>query len=1462
MISVLLMLFLVLSLVPAAFAEGEEHVRIGSAEEFLRFAAACAEESYSAGRVFELTADLDLSNTAFEPVPYFAGRFLGNHRLITGLSVTGDGSRLGLFRRAAPGAEIRDLTVRGTVSPAASGLVESCSFSGALTAEHQAGGIAGRNDGHIKACTNHGAINTVAVTARGELRFDLSAVHEDDFVNIANLGGIAGDNNGSVLACVNRGPVGYKHDGFNVGGVAGKSAGYVYDCTNSAPVTGRRDVGGIVGQLIPFAAWDLSNGRLEELAGKLGGMQNLLNDLRRDVKSYSEDIAWELSLLNDYTHEAVDAVEELMGKTVENELTIEASLTYDGERPEFDFSASDLWSLDVEALNEALNNMRGEAQYIAALTGDGLHTAANDLGAVAKQMDAVFSTLLNTVNAAGSYGATYDLSESQAYQRDTGAVDACRSTGSVDAESNAGGVTGTVAFELDFDMEDRLHASDFLVSDARRYLFAAVRGCSSYGAVTVKNEGAGCIAGTADIGVVINCIGVGEARAQSGDCVGGIVGLGNSVTIKQNYSNANINGTNYVGGIVAKIMSEKAGYYPYSSSSVTYVDAPSNASVLKSNMAVNTSVIATTCAGRIYGSKEGGGSVTIGVNGNAAEDNRALYEGTLVISGVTQEVVDSEQNGVNNGAAYFKLKANYVSHGWDFNSKWTNQETETYPYKPWQAAPPTITGSLVSGDTSISGNSTDGGTIYIKIGKGKEQSTVCSGTTFTLTGIEPLKSGSTVQLYTKTSGKEASYINQYTVGYPGSGTEADPWRVYSAEDLQGVYKAGYYKQMNDIDLTSWISANSATKGWVPVGYNGNGTIVYDGDNHKITGLWTNTTDSYTGLFSSINNGTIKNLTLQLNAKKVKGGDYTGALIGRIGAGTIENVTVTGNVQGGNNTGGIVGYSTSTMLKNLSYSGQVTGSGATGGITAYVSGQPVTACQVTASTIKSTGGNVGGLIAAGNASVSQCKVIGTTVSQTGTGSGISVAGLTANVTGAVTQCLADATVSNASASGYTAGLAAKSSSTIKECSATGSVTSTGSNAKTGGLVAETTSGSSIEDCYSTASVSGTQYTAGLVGYNYGKVNRCYASGNVSSTYYGSGLVGYNNGASAVVTNCVALGSKVEVSDQSGWGIRVIGGYTNGAPEPDESNYAWNGMQISVNGIPKQIQDNILDGQSLSDSEIKLRDSYDALYWDFENVWAMPADGYPVLQWQLESSEPEVVKGDLNDDGKVSISDVVLIIDVIAGTITDANKVAAADVNGDGKESISDCVAAIDLIATQTSTPSSTRRKANAMLSNTDFLTAAMQENVLSISLASERRYTAFQMTVSVPEGMTLGCATMDEMCGADHLLTVRDLGGGRYLVAGFSADNNELTGNSGRLLTLSTEGQTAEDIVISDIEFATTQAEAYYLADVAVGGTPTGIKEMKNEELRMKNEIYDLQGRRVTKATKGIYMYNGKKTIIK
>ena len=71
----LLALLLLPALCPAAFAKEPERIRISSTADFRRFAEACCEESYSAGRVFELTADLDLSNTDFAPVPYLPGFF-------------------------------------------------------------------------------------------------------------------------------------------------------------------------------------------------------------------------------------------------------------------------------------------------------------------------------------------------------------------------------------------------------------------------------------------------------------------------------------------------------------------------------------------------------------------------------------------------------------------------------------------------------------------------------------------------------------------------------------------------------------------------------------------------------------------------------------------------------------------------------------------------------------------------------------------------------------------------------------------------------------------------------------------------------------------------------------------------------------------------------------------------------------------------------------------------------------------------------------------------------------------------------------------------------------------------------------------------------------------------------------------------------------------------------------------
>ena len=906
------------------------------------------------------------------------------------------------------------------------------------------------------------------------------------------------------------------------------------------------------------------------------------------------------------------------------------------------------------------------------------------------------------------------------------------------------------------------------------------------------------------------------------DYIGGIAGSKQGGQINKCYASASINGGQYIGGIAGALTKES-------------IDTNENS--MSANVTLCSSITGTSNVGRIYGSTDGNFSVA--ALGTTSE-NRSMASTQVVANGVTQTITDDLQNGTAVGVSLLRYKANYVAWGWDFNNNWTILDTESFPYKSWQSAPPTFSGKLASGATTISGKSTDGGTVFLTTSSGKTYSTTCSGTTWSVT-VDALHAGETVTAYAAGTNKEKSYFTTTTAGFLGSGTEGDPYRITSAEDLQGLYTGGYYKIMNNIDLTAWINKYSPTDGWLSVGYDG-AAVYIDGGGHTITGLWTNSTGKYTGLFSKLKDGYIKNLNVEVaSGKKVKGGEYTGILIADATGFELSNCSVKGDAEGTQYVGGIIGNfsgnSSSPNLSDLTYEGSLSSSSASayiGGIAGYGIGRMYHASSVVK--ITSTGSNttIGGLMGRLYESYSTAS-----------------------------QCAADVNISSSGTGCLVGGLYGSNYGAVTKSYSSGTIQVTGNDSNTGGI-AGYICGGSLSDSYSTATITGTQYTAGLVGNTSAgsQINRCYATGNMTGVYYGAGIVGNLSGANTKAMNSVALNNQLTFTDESSWAARVIGGYDEAAGDPDGSNLALATMQVSLNGVPVTKYDDLVEGVAKSETELKQQATYAAMGWDFSKVWTMSADGYPVLQWQMETSEPEIAKGDLSGDGKVSITDVVMIIDVIAGTITDTKKVAAADVNDDGNVTITDCVAAIDLIATQASTSNSARRKANAMLSNTDFLTAAIQENALNISLDNERRYTAFQMTVSMPDGMTLGRATMDEVRGADHLVTVRDLGRGHYLVAGFSADNEELMAGSGRLLSIITEGQADADIIISDIEFATTQAEAYYLADVAVDGTPTGINEIKNEELRMKNKIYDLQGRHVTKTTKGIYIYNGKKTIIK
>ena len=626
--------------------------------------------------------------------------------------------------------------------------------------------------------------------------------------------------------------------------------------------------------------------------------------------------------------------------------------------------------------------------------------------------------------------------------------------------------------------------------------------------------------------------------------VGGLVGHKKFGNVSCCYSTGSVFGSSNVGGLIGH---------------------NDQYSTVKTSVAIHSRISASVeNVNRIVGKNNG----TIAAVGST-DENRSYNRTIVMLKGAVQEIEDNQMNGTGVSATTLKLKATYVAMGWDFTNAWAIQETECYPYMKTQTAPPVITSNLVSNATTISGKCMDGGTVTMEI-DGETKKQVSAGHTFSF-AVNPLQSGHTVRIGAKVDGKEQSYYTEQVVSYPGKGTEQDPYLVYTADDLTGVYRVGYYKLMNDIDLTEWINTNSPTEGWTGIGRDGSDMSQFDGNGFTISGLWSNSTRDYVGLFSMFSNGTIKNLNVKTAAgKKVKGGNCTGILIGYNTNGRIIDCSVEGDVQGTTNVGGVVGSSKNNELTNLVFDGGVTSSTAS----ACIAG---------------------------------------------------IAGLSEN--DQITGCYSDATMTTSGESANMGGIAGKANSHIAESVSKGTLTATGANAQVGGIVGTSQTNGIVEDCFSSAALTSTYAAAGIVSYNYGSVTRSLATGNLSTRNYAAGVVGYNDGTSATVSKSVATNNKIDVVYESqqvqqggGYGQRIIGGIKNDAPAPEMDNYALKTMQVSVNDVSQKVYDDIMNGTSKTMDELNSQSTYAELGWNFSSIWYMNAGtGLPDLKVNQEKTE---------------------------------------------------------------------------------------------------------------------------------------------------------------------------------------------------------------------------------------------------
>lgn len=342
---------------PDISAEGKEVISIKTAEDLLAFAEKCDTDIWSADKLVELEADISLAGVDFEPVSIFAGTFNGNGHAITDWHYIGSGYADGFFRYITPSGIVQNLTISGWVESEneekctggfcgvnggwilectfsgrvegksetggiageneSTGTISSCTAVGSVTGYDRAGGIVGGNYGTIRNCTNKAGINSDSSWLEEEdeagLAWLLEDMEERKLVSGTDIGGIAGYSKGLLINCNNEGVVGYEHNGYNIGGIVGRQSGQVIFCNNNGSVYGRKDVGGIAGQMEPY----ISVEEAESLSEAVQRLHDLVDVFLDDAGNTQDKMSEDFDILRGHSDEALKNADSIADRTTE-----------------------------------------------------------------------------------------------------------------------------------------------------------------------------------------------------------------------------------------------------------------------------------------------------------------------------------------------------------------------------------------------------------------------------------------------------------------------------------------------------------------------------------------------------------------------------------------------------------------------------------------------------------------------------------------------------------------------------------------------------------------------------------------------------------------------------------------------------------------------------------------------------------------------------------------------------------------------------------------------------------------------------------------------------------------------------------------------------------------------------------------------------------------------------------------
>lgn len=305
---------------------------------------------------------------------------------------------------------------------------------------------------------------------------------------------------------------------------------------------------------LPFPSLDLTGhvqaiaGALKEiprLAAKLPGQWNDIHDQTSQALGQTgQDIDRALNAL----YEALTALNEA-GDHFSSDLQEDL----DAVNQKAD-AIRDLLKTYTDTLGDkaqsALDDIDGELTAIQDRVDSMTQAAGADNDALHATSQAIFDDMEAVRQAISGLGKEPELTVTDLtdeIDQGPGLVKGCTASGTVQGDTNVGGIVGTVSTELGDDPEATFDLGDLkLMSDVYATLRAVVRDCRFDGDVTVKNE-CGGVAGRCEAGAIVDCAARGTVET-GGDYCGGIAGRTKGKVIRC-AALTDLTGQSWLGGV-------------------------------------------------------------------------------------------------------------------------------------------------------------------------------------------------------------------------------------------------------------------------------------------------------------------------------------------------------------------------------------------------------------------------------------------------------------------------------------------------------------------------------------------------------------------------------------------------------------------------------------------------------------------------------------------------------------------------------------------------------------------------------------------------------------------------------------------------------------------------------------------------------------------------------------------------